>query len=178
MIFDYWKIINGDKESEPILAQLSCEAFTKHFRKINMSQESETNGNMQFRDADNSPLNVNITRDEMLKSIAKLNNNKACGIDLIINEFLKCSKDSMCDLYVNFFNLVLKTCIIPKDWVIGLIKPLYKNKGSKSDVDNYRPITLLKGNRKEWSDMGFFLESVDLYRVSTFALQVRPQAEA
>ncbi len=84
---------------------------------------------MQFQDADNSPV--------------KLNNNKACGIDLIINEFLKCSKDSMCDLYVNFFNLVLKTCIIPKDWVIGLIKPLYKNKGSKSYVDNYRPITLL-----------------------------------
>ncbi len=140
---DYWKIINGDKDSEPIIAQLSCEAFTRHFQKINMSDNVESHENLNFRDADASPLNVNITRDELLKCIKNLNNNKACGIDIVINEFLKSSKEKMCDLYVKFFNLVLKTCIIPKDWVIGLIKPLYKNKGSKCDVDNYRPITLL-----------------------------------
>lgn len=29
------------------------------------------------------------------------------------------------------------------DWTIGLIKPLYKGKGSLNDVDNYRGITLL-----------------------------------
>ena len=44
---------------------------------------------------------------------------------------------------VNFFNVVLNSGVIPSNWCIGLIKPLYKNKGSVHDPDNYRGITLL-----------------------------------
>ena len=44
---------------------------------------------------------------------------------------------------VKMFNLVLNTGIIPSDWCIGMIMPLYKNKGSRKDPDNYRGITLL-----------------------------------
>lgn len=41
------------------------------------------------------------------------------------------------------FNTVLQTGVIPTDWCIGLILPLFKNKGSPNDPDNYRGITLL-----------------------------------
>jgi hypothetical protein len=46
-------------------------------------------------------------------------------------------------VYEKIFNLILKSGFIPKEWVLGMIKPLYKNKGDKHDVDNYRGITLL-----------------------------------
>ena len=42
-----------------------------------------------------------------------------------------------------FFNLVLETGLIPSDWSIGMIKPLYKGRGSPESPDNYRGITLL-----------------------------------
>ena len=41
------------------------------------------------------------------------------------------------------FNLVLNTGIVPNDWCVGVILPLFKNKGSVNDVNNYRGITLL-----------------------------------
>ena len=44
---------------------------------------------------------------------------------------------------VDFLNNVLITGFVPTDWCLGTIHPLYKNKGSVSDPDNYRGITLL-----------------------------------
>ena len=41
------------------------------------------------------------------------------------------------------FNVILMSGIVPSDWCIGLIKPLFENKGSTDNPDNYRGITLL-----------------------------------
>ena len=56
---------------------------------------------------------------------------------------LKSSYDMMISAYVKLFNIILNTGHIPDNWTIGIIKPIFKNKGSKNDTDNYRGITLL-----------------------------------
>ena len=86
---------------------------------------------------------MSFTLDEIRYSIKKLKNNKASGADKVINEFFKFCHVNCMQLIVDFFNIVLNTGCVPTDWCLGTIYPLYKNKGSMTDPDNYRGITLL-----------------------------------
>ena len=49
----------------------------------------------------------------------------------------------MINIYTKLFNLVFQTGIVPDTWNLGIIKPLYKQKGDKSQPENYRGITLI-----------------------------------
>ena len=72
-----------------------------------------------------------------------MENNKSCGTDQILNEYLKNTTSDCIKLYTKLFNVILNTGIVPEKWVIGVVKPIYKGKGSKTDPDNYRGITIL-----------------------------------
>ena len=49
----------------------------------------------------------------------------------------------MINIYTKLFNLVFQTGIVPDAWTLGIIKLLYKQKGDKSQPENYRGITLI-----------------------------------
>ena len=143
---DYWNVIN--KKSNDGLVKASVEAFRKHFSKLNeapddhLIQDTGDHGDILTGQV-NEMLNKPITSAEILKVIRKLKNNKACGSDSIINEEIKASQNVMIDVYTRLFNRVFDSGIIPTEWSKGTIKPIYKNKGSKLDPDNYRGITIL-----------------------------------
>ena len=62
---------------------------------------------------------------------------------MIINEYIKSTQNALCPLHVKLFTKILDTGIMPTEWLISLIVPLYKNKGDIQDINNYRGITLL-----------------------------------
>ena len=88
-------------------------------------------------------VNKPISCDEVRKAACKLKGNKACGNDMIINEFLKYCPDRMLECITKLFNVVLDTGLIPQEWCLGMIKPLYKGSGDINSPDNYRGITIL-----------------------------------
>ena len=141
---DFWKLINGNYDKTDTCNEISIDDFAEHFQNLNtfgVTDETFDINCIPF--TDDSPLNKPITKDEVNVCIAKLKNNKACGYDKILNEYIKCSANLMSDIYVSLFNLILNTGVVPDDWVTGIIKPIFKNRGSKQNVDNYRGITLL-----------------------------------
>ena len=143
---DYWNLLKNAEKRKECSSKISIDIFMEHFKKLNENENNERTEQFDPRNVDhstNEELNKFFTTLEVKQQISKLKNNKACGIDYVINEFIKNSPEKMVEVLVKLFNLVLETGLIPTDWTIGIIKPLYKNKGSPDNPDNYRGITLL-----------------------------------
>ena len=143
---EYWKILNGCAEGKKIKEKISLEVFHEHFKKLSDTIPSGLNHNHTVPDQPNPPnplLNDPITLKELSDFLDSAKNGKACGPDHIKNEFLKTlSEDGLC-FVLKFFNKILDTGVIPEDWTIGVILPLFKDMGCPEDPGNYRGITLL-----------------------------------
>ena len=165
---EYWNILNKSIESKQTISKISLECFKKHFQKLGEPDDT-TNDEVHFNPHDvnhsiNEDLNKDFTAVEIKLLISNLKSNKACGIDLIRNEFLRYCPFEMIEVITLLFNIVLQRGIIPSDWCVGLIMPLYKKKGSPDDPDNYRGITLL-------SCIGKLFTAAINYRLTNFLEQ-------
>ena len=88
-------------------------------------------------------LNSEISQSEILKAIKALKNNKTPGVDRVLNEYIKQTSTMFLPIYHKLFNMIFDSGILPDSWLVGIIKPIYKNKGNADDPSNYRPITIL-----------------------------------
>ena len=146
---DYWTLLNKSTESNKVHAKICIETFMEHFKKLNQNDAPVSENEAQNvtepggLDESNDLLNESFNENEIGLLISRLKKNKACGIDLIRNEFLKKAPPEFIAFICKFFNIILSSGQIPDIWCQGLIMPLYKSKGSPSDPDNYRGITLL-----------------------------------
>ena len=79
---------------------------------------------------------------EVFKFLKQLKRNKAAGIDDLPLGFLKDTAKSVAKPLCHIINLSLKSGIVPSDFKYGRVTPAFKS-GQKSDMDNYRPISVL-----------------------------------
>ena len=83
-----------------------------------------------------------LTPDHVAAVLRNLDNSKAHGPGGIparlLTETAYQIAPSLCDL----FNKSLRTGVVPQDWKLANVVPVYK-KGDKEHVENYRPISLL-----------------------------------
>ena len=141
---EYWKILKNAQGSEKKEPKVPLRIFETHFKKLNCKLNEHLQDPTPTNiDSFNQEINKDFTLEEVNKNIKRLNNNKSEGIDLIKNEYLKNCPQNVVELAVSLFNVILKTGIVPHEWCIGLIIPIYKKKGSAADPNNYRGITLL-----------------------------------
>ena len=74
-------------------------------------------------------LDHDISEEEIVLAVNKHTNGRASGDDEIINEYLKRTVNQFLPIYVKLLNLIFSSGIKPYSWVVGIIKPMNKNKG-------------------------------------------------
>ena len=84
-----------------------------------------------------------FTPNEVLNIINRLDASKACGPDKIPTKLLKMVAIYIAEPLTKIFNKSLASGKYPSIWKRAIVKPIYKGKGSPSDLKNYRPISLL-----------------------------------
>ena len=89
------------------------------------------------------PPDEPFSPSEIGHAVKRFKNNKAAGICGLNSELLKYGGPAMLLFLHTLFSTIWQTKIIPGDWRKGVIIPLWKKKGSRSDCSNYRGITLL-----------------------------------
>ena len=75
----------------------------------------------------NDVINQPFSLDE-IKIAINIFFNTASGVDNVLNEFIKYCHVDCLKLLVDYFNIILDTGMVPTEWCLGIIYPLYKKK--------------------------------------------------
>ena len=107
------------------------------------------------------------TIEELSKAIDALSSGKAPGSDGIPPEVIKCGKSTLLKPLLELLHLCWEKGAVPQDMHDATIVNLYKNKGDRSDCNNYRGISLL-------SIVGKVFARILLTRLQILAARIYP----
>ena len=85
--------------------------------------------------------NVEISEDEIINELKKIDPFKANTKDCINPRILKEVKDTIATPLKIIYNMSMDTGAVPSRWKNGIVTPLYKS-GNKHQAKNYRPVTI------------------------------------
>ena len=167
--------INGDLISDPLHI---AEAFNNHFITITNTINTKYS---DLADSSNPTTHTNyfsfikILPMDVYNVISEFKSGSA-GPDGIEAKFVKLAAHVLMYPLADLFNLSLSTASIPSLWKCARVTPIFKN-GSATDMNNYRPISIISFIAKVFEKLIFiqlshFLESSNI--LSPFQSGFRP----
>jgi hypothetical protein len=145
-------VISTDNDDDQV--ETARKFFDKLLNNSNVPENTETTngpGNKpkqpklfeQVKYNMTQPINTDdITANEIRGAIQSFSNNKAPGCDDIKAEVLKNMDDKFINVIKDLCNEVYNNNVTPDQWRMNTIIPIHK-KGNKSDINNYRGISLM-----------------------------------
>jgi hypothetical protein len=96
-----------------------------------------------FPDIPPDPANLDLkcNREGITKLLKSLKTGKAPGPDKLTKDILCLNTEKCAEILVDIFNLSLESGILPDQWKIAQITPLFKQ-GNRIKPSNYRPVSL------------------------------------
>ena len=124
-----------------------------------------------------------FTTEEVAKVLCAIDPSSAPGISGIPTIILKACAPQLAHPLTSLFNLCLKNGVIPAEWKSSIITPIYKGKGSKTELDNYRPISVLPPIAKLFeklvsNHMYDYFENNNLFHCAQFGFRAKLSCEA
>ena len=83
-----------------------------------------------------------ITCDNVVFYFRKLGIRKATGVDELSVQLLRSLENAIVEPFVQIINTSIRTSCFPDQWKLARVLPLHKS-GSKTCIDNYRPVSIL-----------------------------------
>ena len=122
-----------DYEKANILQKQFCSVFT-------IEPEGEL---PEFpRRTEQSLDDIVVTKDMVQKKLEELDSNKSFGPDEMHPKLLKETAEHIAEPLSLIMTKTLQEGILPEDWKLAHVTPIYKNKGAQNMAVNYRPVSL------------------------------------
>ena len=129
-----------DTHDMPIISDFDkAEAFNNFFHSV-FTVDNDIMPEFAHRAAVNMKMLL-FTPEEVRMALKEAKNSRACDPNGCPSIFLK-QFPELCTLLCHLFNKSTRQQAIPQAWKLANVVPIYKGKGSKLDVSNYRPISL------------------------------------
>ena len=124
-----------------------AEAFNDHFTNIGqvLAQEvpaAEVNPEFYLSHTDKAFYLKTPSLDVVFKLLRNIDEKKATGLDMIPSKLLKMAASIVTPSLTAIFTKSIITGIYPTEWKMARVTPVFK-KGEKSDLNNYRPISVI-----------------------------------
>ena len=144
-------IINGNTEIFGDIAIINAykEEFSYRLRNRNINENLEEYQkslellvSLYLEHASAVRSQDNFTLEELADIIEKLARKKAPGQDGITTELLKAAGTGLHQALLDIFNYMKNNIVVPHQWEQVLVTTIYKGKGTKKELVNYRGIFL------------------------------------
>ena len=114
--------------------------FNKFFTKV-FSTPDPSRPRQDEPDPEHPMPNITVSQAGVLKLLQNIKVDKATGPDGIPGNILKLCAPELAKVFTLLFQASLDQGVVPSDWKTANIVPVFK-KGDRSQVENYRPISL------------------------------------
>jgi hypothetical protein len=152
---DFSKMVSAIKRKQHAnhnnLDPTKCDTYVEHFSKsfsVDPQAESGTYSEKVLEEtsdtAEYCPEIDYLSPEFIGRLIKNCCRSNAPGADSIGGTAIRIGSKS--EVFLNIIGLLFACCknlaVIPSEWRVANIFPLYKNKGDPKDINNYRPISL------------------------------------
>ena len=136
------KYLNRTSENYPQATEILADYFSSVYTNFNHLYTP----NIPTCNSINLPFL--ITSDDILQEISQLKSTCSPGPDGLPSTLIKKCSHNLVTPLLKLFNHSLETHTYPNIWKQSFVTPIYKNKGDRESVENYRPISIISSFAK------------------------------
>ena len=141
-------VVEGNEKILEEIKNFYEDLFSARGVEENKKRELLNRIKVKISKEDKKECDQKIGEEEIERAIQQLNRKKSPGIDGLGSEFYICFKEILTKILKEVFSEIFEKGEVNERMGMGITKLIYKRKGEKLDLKNYRPITMLNTDLK------------------------------